>query len=860
MATNGIIKGQLHSECNSKDGCGVPLTVDNVKHIEAERDEPVITPNAFKDKKTYEIIGNPKQVASAVNVMGGGKSFAKGAKIYTDKGAHVKTVDHVSPDNKVEKGDAIPSGSVIINRTNITKNKKKYKFRGNLKQIASEINTLNNNGVVVEMGGESKMVYEEGGRVSASGDRAGIAIVVDNKLSPKTVLIQNPAKSRKNKKNRRGYDFPKGHIDPNETPFEAALRETKEEVGIALPKELQKRAKKNHYSFPINGRGDIFNCFVLVITPFEYENAFSDYVDSNNKIKPEYIQKEEVDSAVFYNLDKAKKITQDRLSTAYKAIDKTLKKNPEKISKEIAGYNEFLNLVLDCQQNIKKIDQIDNKKLKSNVRFACLMMQDQNMRESDLIKFYKLNVQERYPNTGSSITELEMKSPKSESVSKPKSTHPVTYKYGGMLEDTGKVSDMPPQEALSVIAAQIKFSKERGDYLMRNLENLLDQELKRTGKKALSSKDLENAEVYADDGEEISLYDAVLDFYRFFVSDLPSKYMESWINNIASKITRSVRYDASAPVDADMNYTEPVLPYLENPLKAVKLPKPEKIDRKSLQKIMSKFVGNDDLRPVMMHVLRGHQDWDEKNQDELAATDAHRLIQLRDPRYLNLVSKKRGIYDIVHGDKYHKRIVKQFKDDKKAVNKKMQAKTNLDYHFTNLADYEPDGRSNYGYPNYKAVIPELDNSYKAFKVDLASLYKMITVAYEYGLLNHTTRRFEFMLEDQDVEYNFAGFNGVFVMECIQAMMMMGETEALFYLNKNSNKKAGMFKPVDKSDRFMMLLMPIMTPVSIEGGSEVPVGYNLTTGGSFTINGEYRTGKSARLFELSKEKTEKLIKN
>lgn len=152
----GIIEGQLHSECNEPHGCGEKFQVGEGGHIiEAERDEAVIVSEAFKDNQEYVVEGTPSEIASALNVMGGGKNFDSGATIKDSKG---KVVD--LPEMKVEAKNTdvepvIESGSVIINRRSMADDQE-YQVEGTPKEIASAINSLNGNGVVIEDGAEIK--------------------------------------------------------------------------------------------------------------------------------------------------------------------------------------------------------------------------------------------------------------------------------------------------------------------------------------------------------------------------------------------------------------------------------------------------------------------------------------------------------------------------------------------------------------------------------------------------------------------------------------------------------------------------------------------------------------------------------
>jgi hypothetical protein len=151
----GIIEGQLHSECNDETGCGRKFEVGDGGHIiEAERDEAVLVANAFNDNNIYTIEGTFSQIASAINVLGGGKNFDTGAKVY--KGNSTINIENIKPQAKdTDVDDTIASGSIIINRRTMN-DTNKYSVNGTLKQIASLINNYNNNGVKITDGGTLK--------------------------------------------------------------------------------------------------------------------------------------------------------------------------------------------------------------------------------------------------------------------------------------------------------------------------------------------------------------------------------------------------------------------------------------------------------------------------------------------------------------------------------------------------------------------------------------------------------------------------------------------------------------------------------------------------------------------------------
>ena len=149
-AEGGIIEGRLHSECGD-DGCGRKFQVGENGHIiEAERDEAVIVADAFNDNKEMTIEGTPSEIASALNVVGGGKNFNDGAKII--EGTAQKEVSEIETQaTNTDVDDVIDSGSIIINRRSMA-DEKSYKVTGSAKQIASAINSINGNGVVIEKG------------------------------------------------------------------------------------------------------------------------------------------------------------------------------------------------------------------------------------------------------------------------------------------------------------------------------------------------------------------------------------------------------------------------------------------------------------------------------------------------------------------------------------------------------------------------------------------------------------------------------------------------------------------------------------------------------------------------------------
>ena len=153
-AEGGIIEGRLHSECGD-DGCGRKFQVGENGHvIEAERDEAVIVADAFESNEELTIKGTPSEVASALNVLGGGKNFDKGAEIIKNgQELEIPELKKQAVDTDVD--DIIDPSSIIINRRSMA-DEKEYEVTGTPKQIASAINSINGNGVVIEQGAEIK--------------------------------------------------------------------------------------------------------------------------------------------------------------------------------------------------------------------------------------------------------------------------------------------------------------------------------------------------------------------------------------------------------------------------------------------------------------------------------------------------------------------------------------------------------------------------------------------------------------------------------------------------------------------------------------------------------------------------------
>jgi hypothetical protein len=82
--------------------------------------------------------------------MGGGKNFDKDASI-TKNGEKIDFPEMEQEAKDTDVDDIIDSGSIIINRRSMA-DKKTYEVTGTPKQIASAINSIDGNGVVIQEG------------------------------------------------------------------------------------------------------------------------------------------------------------------------------------------------------------------------------------------------------------------------------------------------------------------------------------------------------------------------------------------------------------------------------------------------------------------------------------------------------------------------------------------------------------------------------------------------------------------------------------------------------------------------------------------------------------------------------------
>jgi len=206
----GIVEGKLHSECTITEGCGEKFDVGGTP-IEVERDEAIIVPRAFMIPGQFEITGTPKQIASALNVMGGGKSFASGAKMKDSKGNEVKISKRVHGNTDVS---AIEPGSIVINRKSMY-DKNIYTVKGTTRQIASAINSLKGNGVKIESG--ASMTDHKTGKtkkMAQGGEVCDVSTEIQTLMFEKNLFTESAAKGW-----AKSHDFRYGKVDETDNYF-----------------------------------------------------------------------------------------------------------------------------------------------------------------------------------------------------------------------------------------------------------------------------------------------------------------------------------------------------------------------------------------------------------------------------------------------------------------------------------------------------------------------------------------------------------------------------------------------------------------------------------------------------------------
>ena len=153
---------------------------------------------------------------------------------------------------------------------------------------------------------------------------AGLVIIFDNKI-----LLGHTT----GRKWYGSYSIPKGMIEPGETALEAAIRETKEELGISISKNL---IDKHEHTFALTSRKGKYN---KVVSYFIVEmKNLSQIGLTDLKVPKTQLQVKEIDWAGFLEYDEAKKrIMPSQLSVLNNLVSSGL------LEMNILKFNEFKN-------------------------------------------------------------------------------------------------------------------------------------------------------------------------------------------------------------------------------------------------------------------------------------------------------------------------------------------------------------------------------------------------------------------------------------------------------------------------------------------------------------------------------------
>jgi len=113
---------------------------------------------------------------------------------------------------------------------------------------------------------------------------AGLVIKYNNRL-----LLAHPTRSAW----VGTYSFPKGKIEDSETPLQAAIRETKEEVGLNIPEEWIGKEEKIIYYTKNNKNYKRVHYFIVELTEEKKKLLFGDSME----LSTVQLQLDEVDFA-----------------------------------------------------------------------------------------------------------------------------------------------------------------------------------------------------------------------------------------------------------------------------------------------------------------------------------------------------------------------------------------------------------------------------------------------------------------------------------------------------------------------------------------------------------------------------------
>ena len=123
---------------------------------------------------------------------------------------------------------------------------------------------------------------------------SGLAIIYDEKI-----LLVHP----KNARWTNSFSIPKGHVEPEETTLEAAIRETQEEVGISIRYSLIKMPALECF-FVKKKTGNPWKKLSYFIVKIK---DLSEIGLTDEVLPKSQLQEEEIDWAGFISFEEAKK-------------------------------------------------------------------------------------------------------------------------------------------------------------------------------------------------------------------------------------------------------------------------------------------------------------------------------------------------------------------------------------------------------------------------------------------------------------------------------------------------------------------------------------------------------------------------
>jgi len=154
---------------------------------------------------------------------------------------------------------------------------------------------------------------------------AGLAIIYDNKI-----LLAHPT----NRRWYNSYGIPKGGVDKGETYLEAAIRETKEEVGITVPRKIIDKKENTFFVSSSSKKKKSYNKIVYYY--IVKIDSLSQLGINDLRISKNQLQLDEVDWAGFLDYEEVqKRITPSQIPLINNLISKGL------LESTVLNYEKF---------------------------------------------------------------------------------------------------------------------------------------------------------------------------------------------------------------------------------------------------------------------------------------------------------------------------------------------------------------------------------------------------------------------------------------------------------------------------------------------------------------------------------------